>query len=77
MACTPSTFVVWEGSHNVAIAREDKGTSFRQLNHDELFALEDTCKKVALLAEPGDILVMIGGWLVRSSPSVPNGGPEC
>jgi hypothetical protein len=69
IALTATSFLVWPDSHRVAIARDKSG--FHALLPDELEVLEQAgCRPQAVPASAGDVLVMLGGLLVHSSPRV-------
>jgi hypothetical protein len=66
IALTTTSFLVWSKSHLVEIARDEDG--YHKLTADELFKLGDT--KTHIEAQAGDVLIMVGGRLVHSSPEV-------
>jgi hypothetical protein len=72
IALTTTSFLVWGKSHLVEIARDEDG--FHKLTADEIFKLGET--KTQIEAQAGDVLIMVGGRLVHSSPEVSAGMSE-
>ena len=72
IALADSAFMVWPRSHLVAIGRDTTG--FHGLCKDELSQLHGQgSQKTVIPAVAGDVLVMVGGRCVHSSPAVIDG----
>jgi hypothetical protein len=71
IALTDTTFLVWPGSHRHPIGRDHFKKGFYPLSKDDLGLLErEGCTKLSIPASAGDVLVMLGGLCVHSSPAV-------
>ena len=72
IALTDTTFLVWPDSHLVPIGRDCSKKGFYALSKGEKAQLDKArCAKVAVAAVAGDVLIMLGGLCVHSSPGVP------
>lgn len=77
IALTATTFLVWPQSHRVLVGRAPSSKSFHKLTAADMSKLEQAgSKKKAVPAQPGDVLVMLGGITVHSSPAVLEGESE-
>jgi hypothetical protein len=77
IALTPTTFLVWPDSHRVLIGRGSPSRGYYKLTTADLQMLEEAgCKKEVVPAQEGDVLIMLGGLMVHSSPGVSDGESE-
>jgi hypothetical protein len=71
IALTDTTFLVWPLSHKLPIGRDYSGKGFYTLTKADNQLLELAgCAKLAVPAVAGDVLIMMGGVCVHSSPKV-------
>ena len=71
IALTATTWLVWPDSHRVEIARDTTNKGFYTLSADDLDTLARAgSRQQAVPALAGDVLVMLGGICVHSSPRV-------
>ena len=71
IALTQTTFIVWPGSHLHQISRGTTKKGYYQLTKAEKVELAKAGHgRLALPAEAGDVLIMLGGLCVHSSPGV-------
>jgi hypothetical protein len=71
IALTDTTFLVWPRSHLQPIGRDHFKKGFYALSKGDKELLETAgCTKLAVPAMAGDVLVMLGGVCVHSSPAV-------
>jgi hypothetical protein len=71
IALTTTTFIVWPGSHLHPIGRHTTKKGYYQLSKAEKDELELAGHgRLAVAAVAGDVLIMMGGVCVHSSPGV-------
>jgi hypothetical protein len=71
IALTDTSFLVWPGSHRQLIGRDHFKKGFYALSKGDMQLLATAgCTKLAVPAKAGDVLVMLGGLCVHSSPAV-------
>jgi hypothetical protein len=71
IALTTTTFIVWPGSHLHPIGRHTTKKGYYQLTKVDKNDLEQAGHgRLAVAAEAGDVLIMMGGVCVHSSPGV-------
>ncbi len=72
ISLTVGSFVVWPGSHKHSVtSATDK---YYPLSKTDLGKLAKSgIQKIVIPAQAGDVLVMVGGLLVHSSPAVAEG----
>ncbi len=71
IALTDTTFLVWPDSHLQHIGRDHAKKGFYTLTKQDKDVLKKAgCVKMAVPASAGDVLIMLGGVCVHSSPKV-------